>query len=484
MSASTRTIVIYGNSFAAHLTAAACATSLGQDTRIVHIAPEGDAESDLMYGSATAPNAYDFFRMVGLDEPTLVARTSASFSYGTQFRNWPGRNSAWIQTFHLPLPNPAGIPLQHFLTQRSEPLESYLVSAQAALSGAFAHPPADPKLPLSRAEYGYNISVRELSRLVAEFNTRRSIERVSEGVTEIEVREGRIESLRLESNRSLQADLFVDCSGEERRLIHATGGAFRPNRTLEAHQLVEESSEIGAPCRSLEAQPNGWKSATPLRGRREVLILHSPNGAAKTSVASSTIATATVQAGALDDAWLGNCVAVGHAAWMLEPITPAPMMLLQRDIERLLDLIPVTANCSVERREYNRRFSEDLEHASAFQQTLFCVDDVPQFPYWQDAAAQPVPDRLRRKLAQFESRGLLVRYDLEPFNAEDWTILLNGMGLKPKRYDRQVDAVDQTAIEQQLAGLKAAVSQMVSKMPPHHVYLTNLKRYLEKQKHG
>ena len=477
MTSPSRTIVVYGGGFAAHLTAAAFSRSLGRAARLVIVASDQTAESDALYGSASAPTAHNFFESIGLDEPTLMMRTHSAFSLGTRFTNWPSGSPSWIQTYHLPFPILSGVPFQHFLTERGAALEPYLISARAAAKGVFAHPPDDPRHPLSRAEYGYQFSVSELRDFLSERNATQEIELVAERLREVQVADGRISALVLESGRQIEADLFIDCSADERALVSALGASFETVRELRASSSRQEGGQLGPAYRSLTASDHGWSAITPLQGRTETLSITHPSAQQAPTAFEFTT-------GKLDQAWVGNCVAIGHAAWGVEPLTPAPMMLLQRDIERALDLIPVTNDHRVEAREYNRRFEDDIAHTNAFQRALFAVENVPEDRYWQDAVAVPIDAKLQRKLTQFKSRGILVRYDLEPFNEEDWAILLNGIGIKPERYDRQVDGVDRASITQQLEGIERAVAQMVSKMPPHHVYMTNMKRYLEKQNHG
>lgn len=407
----------------------------------------------------------------------MMQRTRSAFSLGTRFANWPTKVPSWMQTYHLPLPVLLGVPFQQFLSARDDALEPYLISAQAALKGVFAHPPQDQRHPLSRSEYGYQFSVAELRELLKEMNGQKDIEFVSSDLRDVQVQDGDIEKLVLDDGREVEADLFVDCSGDARGLIGALDVSFDARRNLAAALTTSDVPQLGPPHRSLMATDHGWSASTPLQGRVDTLSIAHPNDRSET-------AAVEFQTGKLAQAWRGNCVAIGHAAWGLEPLTPAPMILLQRDIERALDLIPVTKNCRMEAQEYNRRFEDDFVHASIFQRALFSVEDVPETEYWQAATSEPMDGKLQRKLTQFKSRGLIVRYDLEPFNEEDWAILLNGMGVKPERYDLQVDGIEEATISGQLDGLQRAIAQVISKMPPHHIYMTNMKRYLEKQRHG
>lgn len=179
-------------------------------------------------------------------------------------------------------------------------------------------------------------------------------------------------------------------------------------------------------------------------------------------------------------AWAGNCVGVGQAAGVVEPLTPAPMLLLERDIERLLALIPVTGGMAVEAAEYNRRFAEDYDHAALFQQAMFQADGLPDGPYWQTARAEAVPERLERKLTMFERRGVLVAYDLEPFHPEDWLILHMGMGRRPARYDPLADRAERAQVTPFLSNMARTIEQGVATLPPARVYRAQLEQYLRK----
>jgi tryptophan halogenase len=177
-------------------------------------------------------------------------------------------------------------------------------------------------------------------------------------------------------------------------------------------------------------------------------------------------------------AWAGNCVGIGHAAYVLEPLTPAPMMLLERDLDRLLSLIPNTGSMAVERGEYNRRYQEDTQNAALFACAMFATNGLPDTPYWRAAQGESRPDALVRKLEMFETRGLLVAYDLEPFHPEDWTILHLGMGRRPTRHDRLADRANPAQVTAFLANLERSVAQSVSTLPDCDTYRLQLEQYL------
>lgn len=478
MTPTDKTIIVCGSGLAASMTAVALANGLGGAYRVILAKTLNETRDDVFYGSVTAPIGYDFFRALGLDEPALFLSAATSFSFGTRYRNWPSLSSDWMQCHHQPLPVLAGVPLQHHLVRNSEALQPLLISAVAAQDSKFAHPPEDPAVPLSRAEYGYQFSPDEWTKLLQDRLVSSGVKVLAGPVEEIVSDGDEISGVRMSNGETVRADLYVDCSGTERLCLKQLSLDFQSVRAVSASVSHQPATQLGPPCRVIEAITSGWVAQTFLQdGVTTLRMTHSSSGEGGDDQVHCNL-------GRVQFPWLGNCVAIGHAASVIEPLTPAPMMLLQRDIERLLDLIPVSAEMSAERREFNRRFDEDVTNSDLFGNALFVSDTLPQSTYWQEAAASAQIERLQRKIAQFLSRGVLVKFDLEPFNDEDWTTLHNGMGRRPTRYDLQVERVSKAEIERQLSGMKQAVAQMVARMPPHHLYVANMKRYLERQRHA
>lgn len=478
MTQSEKSIIVCGSGLAALMTAIALANGLNEAYRVV-LAPVSDGDTqDAFYGSVTAPSGYEFCRALGLDEPTLFLGSGTSFSFGTRYKSWPSTKQDWTQAHHQPLPVLSGVPLQHHLVRNAVSLEPLLISAVAAQNNKFAHPPEDPAVPLSRAEYAYQFSAHEWSKLLQEIVDASRVEILTGFVEELRSADGEIKGLRMSSGDTLNADLYVDCSGPKRLGLDALSETFDVSRSLAFSVSEDPAVQLGPPCRVVEATPSGWVSKTFLQDHVRTLNVE---------IAPATAASDkgnVCRLGRVRSSWVGNCVAIGHAASVLEPLTPAPMILLQRDIERLLDLIPVSADMSVERREFNRRFDNDVTHATLFGNALFGVESLPETEYWKTAATGAKSPMLQRKIDQFENRGLLVKYDLEPFNDDDWTILHNGLGRCPARYDLQAERASKSEIEEQLQGMKQTIEHLVGRMPPHHLYVANMRRYLEKKQYG
>ena len=343
----------------------------------------------------------------------------------------------------------------------------------------FVHPPQQggqgSQQPLGRAEYGYQFDPQSYARLFASIVDTKRVARIEGTVADVRVADGAVQALVLQDGREIAGDLFVDATGPDAQILSAIAGPREASRRLAATLSREPAARLGPAVREVSPAKEGWTSRTPIRGATVRLAV---GNAGSPDFPGEGDASAEASIGYREQPWQGNCVAVGQAAGVIEPLTPAPVMLLQRDIERLLSLIPVRPDMHVEARQYNRRFVDDHEHAGLFTRALFETGGQAASPYWQDARADALPEKLARKIALFEERGVLVSYDLEPFHPEDWLILHFGMGRKPARYDIAADRAQKDKVLAYLSNLKREVERTVAELPPHAEYMAQLTQYL------
>jgi len=126
------------------MTAATVSKNLPAAIQITVLETTNSDSADIFYGSVTNPSAYKFFLNLGLSEADLLL----------------------LQSFQAPFPIWDGAPFAHHITDATPPLEQFLMSAQAAIKGKFAHPLADKNSPLSSTEYGYHYTARDLTNLL------------------------------------------------------------------------------------------------------------------------------------------------------------------------------------------------------------------------------------------------------------------------------------------------------------------------------
>ncbi|WP_339722357.1 tryptophan 7-halogenase [uncultured Paraglaciecola sp.] len=467
----TSQFLVFGNTFAASMTVLALSKVLPKNITIIWVKPASSCPSDLLYGGISSPDAYQFNLQYGVSEPQLILNTDTTFSFGTGFNAWGNNNLSWMQCFHLPFAATEGVELHHFMTRHKASLGDFLISAQAALKGTFAHPPTDNlQSPLSRAEYGYHFDPSQWSAIFYDKIDKHRVKVIDADITKLNHSQDSIDSVQLDDGTKLEADLYIDCSGTKSTLLASLKNDFICQRTVQISSETQSCGQTGPACRLITGTESGWQSVTPLREKNQIITLHeSSNGCQQTDSQSFAL-------GHRNRAWQGNCVGIGHAAYALEPITPAAYILLKKDIERLLELIPVNQETHIERHEYNRRFQDDLTHAELFHRAIYAE---------QRDVGYDNCDKLNRKLTQYSHRGILTNFDFEPFNEQDWAILHAGLGRIPERYDRMAEQVDYEKTQSNLDRMRAGIAHLASSMPAHHIYLEKLTMYLrDSEKHG
>ena len=478
-----RSVAVVGSGLAAELAATALGRRLAGTARVVFVRTGEAPDTDRLYGTVAGPWAKALHDRIGVAEGALLRAPATALSWGTRYEGW-GAGRPWLQCHHQPFRAVGGVDLQHVLTRLGLPLQPLLVPAVAAAAGAFAHPSPDPASPLSRAEYGYQFDPAALSAVLAEARPASVEVRRAASLDAVRTGEAGIEAVTLEGGETVEADLFVDATGPAARLASALGLRRRAERSV-AMLTSRHAPAALAPYRTLAAAPFGWTATTPLRGGVLRQTLFRPDEAAQARRAHGEDGDeARAEIGRAEAPWLRNCVAIGHAAGIADPLTSAPLLLLYRDVSRLLALVPLDREARVERREYARRFGEDTEHAGLFAGAFFAEGGLtgegpPDTAYRREARAADSP-KLARKLAQFESRGVLVPYDLEPFGPEDWLILHEGMGRRSRRHDPLADRLPEAALRRELEGQRAAIAALARRMPPAGQYLARYLDYLER----
>ncbi|MEP1446135.1 MAG: tryptophan 7-halogenase [Paraglaciecola sp.] len=463
--------LVLGNTLAASMTVLALSKTLPKNTKIIWVKPITSCPSEVLYGGITSPEAYQFNLLLGITEPQLILETDTTFSFGTHFTHWGNHNRDWMQCFHLPFAATAGVELHHFMTRHGASLGDFLISSQAALQGTFAHPPTDNlQSPLSRAEYGYHFDPAQWSGMFAKQIDMNRIDVIDADTIKINQSLNHIDYVQLKDGTKLEADLYIDCSGTSSQLLGSLENDFVQQRTVNITKETQTTSATGPACRLISGSESGWRSVTPLRAQNQIVSLF------ESSIENQQEGCQLITLGHRKEAWKGNCLGIGHAAYALEPITPAAYILLKKDIERFLELLPVNYETQIERQEYNRRYQDDITHAELFHQAIYAG---------QREVGYPDSEKLDRKLSQYLHRGIVANYDFEPFNQQDWSILHAGLGRIPKRYDRMAEQVDFEQTQKNLDRMRAGIAHLAASMPAHHLYLEKFTTYLRNsEKHG
>ncbi len=488
-----RSIAIVGGGTAGWMAAASLARFVGpMGCRIVLV--ESEEIGTIGVGEATIPPIIDFIRTLGIDENELVRRTKATFKLGIEFRDWTRPGHSYFHPFGRTGFEMEAVPFHaHWLRLRAEgkagPLEDYSLMAVAARRGKFMRPVRAPNSPLEQITYALHFDATLFARFLRGFAEERGVVRLEGKVCDVGLRasDGFIETLTLEDGRTIEADLFIDCSGFRGLLIE---------QALETgyddwRQWLPCDRAAAVPCQRTGPPPShtlvtareaGWQWRIPLQHRvgngyvycsdfvgdeqaREVLLANLEGSA----LADPLMLRFTT--GRRRKFWNRNCVALGLSAGFLEPLESTSIHLVQRGIALLLLMFPDRHFEPADSDRYNRMLAFEFERVRDFLLLHYATTERQQGDLWRHCRTIEKPPSLQEKIDLFSGYGRILREESELFPVQSWLYVMLGQNLAPRGHDPMADALDMATAQATLDELREVVRRCAEAMPLHQKFI-------------
>ncbi|MDE1923849.1 MAG: tryptophan 7-halogenase [Gammaproteobacteria bacterium] len=486
-----RRIVIVGGGSAGWMTAAALGNALQRDCRITLV--ESDEIGTVGVGEATIPPIRVFNQTLGLDENEFLRRTRGTFKLGIQFVDWARQGHRYFHPFGS-FGRPYELLQLHqywsraFRAGRAAPLDEYSMAWVAAQAGRFAPPIPDPRSVLSTYEYAYHFDATLYARFLREYAEARGVRREQGRIVDVgrNGESGFIESVRLQDGRTIEGELFVDCSGFRALLIGATLGVPYEDWThwLPCDRAVAVPSAVVKPftpyTRST-ARAAGWQWRIPLQhrvGNGYVYCsdLIDDEAAARTLLenldgpALGEPRFLSFKAGRRARFWEKNVVAIGLSNGFLEPLESTSLHLIQTGIAKLLAFFPDRGFDPLVTQEYNRVAAQEIERIRDFLILHYHLGGRADSELWRRSASMPIPESLRDKIEHFRRYGRLVAREADLFGPASWLAVHIGQFNFPVREDPLLDYRLNDGVEW-LAKLRAAMAAAANGLPTHEQYV-------------
>jgi tryptophan halogenase len=469
-------VVILGEGVAGRAAAAMLSRALPGRRYTLALVPTGTSDDSLgPFGpvEATLPSVREFHAGLGLREDDLLRESGASYALGLAFTGW----SPTTQTYFMPHGD-IGAPLDtvpfHQLVERLRAAgdavrpTDFSLAALAAQMGRFARPSDDPASVLFTYSYGLHLPRDEYARALARLAPEVRVAGSPFAAARLDDR-GDIAALLLESGEAVEGDFFLDASGPSARLIR--GALATPFESWRAWLPCDRAGELRAaaagappPYAHAEAHAAGWRRTVP-----------SPGGVGEVVVSCSDFApdagASRFEAGRTALAWNRNCLALGAAAAVIEPLQSASLHLVQSALSRLLRLFPAGPHQDVEAAEYNRQSAEELDRLRDVTILRYKLNGRRGEAFWDAARAMSIPDPLQHKLDLYRSRGRVPLLDGDLFEEAEWAAMLDSHGIRPRRHDPRADAFPLERVRSHFAAIRSAMLKAAAGLPQHGDYL-------------
>jgi tryptophan halogenase len=490
-----RRIVIVGGGTAGWMAAAALARFAGGNGRRI-VLVESDAIATVGVGEGTIPPILEFNHQLGLDEREYLRATHATYKLGIEFVNWTENGQSYFHQF-----GEIGRPLngasfhQAWLKYRDRPsvgpLAAYSMSAVAAAHHRFAHSSKNPDQPLSQLAYAFHFDASAYGQYLRGHAEKWGAERIEGRIVEVEQdgETGFVTALKLDDDRRIRGDLFIDCSGFRSLLLGDTlkVGFEDWSHWLPCDRALAVPSERSAPLlpytRST-AHPAGWQWRIPLQhrtGNGHVYCSGHMSDEEAERILLGTLDSRPIadprllrfSAGRRTKSWEKNVVAIGLSAGFLEPLESTSIHLIQHAVQKLLALFPGRGISPVERHEFNGAMVNSYEPVRDFIILHYHATRRTE-PFWDHVRTMELPDTLKHKLELFREHGRVFRYNNELFDVPSWVAVMLGQDITPDSTDPLVDSMPEAEVLRAVAELRSGYQQTALKLPLASDYIERM----------
>jgi len=490
-----RTVVVVGGGTAGWMAAATFSRYLNNGyTRTILI--ESEEIGTVGVGEATIPPITTFNAMLGIDENDFLRATQGTYKLAIEFTDWGAIGERYLHPFGRPGRDIEGVQFhQLYLRERSRrripDITAYWMSATAARHGRFQHPSQSRGSPAADILYAFHFDAGLYARFLRTYAERGGVTRIEGKIVDVALRgeDGFVESVTLEGGRTIEGDLFIDCSGFRGLLIEQAlkTGYEDWTRWLPCDRAIAVATEnVGDPdpfTRSA-ARSAGWQWRIPLQHRTgnghvyssahmsddeaERILLDNLVGPAISTPRQLSFTT-----GMRNQAWNRNVIALGLSSGFLEPLESTSIHLIQTGISRLMSLFPDRDFNPAIAAEYNRQLTSGYRRIRDFIILHYHATRRDDSDFWNQCRTMSIPDTLQHKIDLFRAGGRVFREDEELFDVPNWVGVMLGQNIVPGSYDPIADALDEEKVSGAMEQIRTVYEQTAQRLPTHAQYLAS-----------
>ncbi|MEM9838190.1 MAG: tryptophan halogenase family protein [Pseudomonadota bacterium] len=495
-----KSLLIVGGGTAGWLSAAIIAAyhrERSQDDFTIGLVEAADIPT-VGVGEGTWPTLRNTMRSIGIDEKTLFKTCFAGFKQGGKFVNWASEQDAYYHPFTVPL-GYGNIDLAPYM----DDIRSFATQSnyqQEVCEAGLAPRSLDEGEYQGICNYAYHLDAGAFADLLKKHC--RDVLGVQHHIGTVkDVKlgdDGHIQSLDLERDGepfSLEADLFIDCTGFRSLLL---GGALDvPFKSLDDILYNDSALAIRvpyaddhdpmAPYTIATGQNAGWIWDIGLTNRRGVGHVYSSQYLSEDEAAANLstyigqpldgfdVKKINFRSGYREVAWKNNCVGIGLAMGFVEPLEATAIMLVEVAARYVAEhVFGDRAVMEISAKRFNQHMDYRWQRIADFLKLHYMLTKREE-PYWKAHTDESsIPLSLKEDLMVWRNRGP-INSDFEGvaelFPAASYQYVLYGMGFRPE-YDQQAYLYNQRGQAERIKEKnRALTSQLLRDLPPHRRYI-------------
>ena len=290
---------------------------------------------------------------------------------------------------------------------------------------------------------------------------------------------GDIQQVHLRDDVSVQADLFIDCTGFAGVLI---GRTLRSRWVDWSNVLLCDKAVVAkAPRATGEFPPftvstgmnAGWAWQIPLNDNIGTGYVYSSKHIDGPSARQQLLSHAgldsdtptrelSMRVGHRTESWIGNCVSLGLASGFVEPLESTGIFLVQLALDALVDCLPSATGVTPQRSEFNDRMQHAYEEVRDFVLLHYVVSHRDDTAFWRDARNVELPESLRVAMHAYREHGdVALGDDDQVFAPVNHHFIMAGAGILPPSHSTAAvsDAVELIQILKHIYSQNVALAE-------------------------
>lgn len=482
-----RTIVIVGGGTAGWMSAAYLARRLSHLSIAITVVDSAEIGT-VGVGEATVPAIRDFLAAVELGEPDVLAATEGTIKYGIRFAGWGGEGHGFFHPFGLYGVPANGVAFHHYWLKLKAaghdlPLGDYCLATQLAERDLFLPPSSQPGSDLGVFNFALHFDATRFAHLLRRLSLANGVAHVDGRIVDVTRGEAGVRSVRLADGRTIEGDLWIDCSGFRSLLLgEAMGVPYVDWR----HWLPCDRA-IAIPCRSAgvhrpfttaTAHDAGWRWHIPLQHRVGNGIVYSSEHLSDEEAEARLCAALEGEpiaepnrlrfvTGHRAEFWAGNVVGVGLSGGFLEPLESTSIVLIQSALERFVALFPDRGCDPRLAATYNRQSVLEFERIRDFILLHYWANRRTGEPFWDAMRALGLPESLAERVDAWRAGGVFVRREWDTFQDPSWLSMYGGFGLLPDRVSPIADQLGEEELLAAFTRMREAIDRAARTAEPH-----------------
>jgi len=413
-------------------------------------------------GEGSTPQLKAFFDFLGIQESEWMPKCYATYKNGITFSGWSTKPefSSYFHSFESELDfktEPAffyncsvrrkGVNIQ------AHPDRFYL---GAQLTRMNLGPKPNDNFPFE-VSYGYHFDASLLGQFFRDKAEKLGVVHIEGKVESTHLdSDGYIKNIRLDDGTTLDAELFVDCSGFSSLLMQQALKvpfvSFGKNLFNDAAVTLQTPfSEEYNPQTISTALSNGWVWRIPLINRTGNGYVYSSSHCsadeAETelrrhlNLVDNNISARhlKMKVGRVEKHWYKNCLAVGLSQGFIEPLEATALHLVQETIQGFIDACELGEFTNVNQDKFNQRINARFEGVRDYIVTHYILNSRQDTEYWQSNRNNTnISDSLKKLLSCWASGKDLTQEILDQgidkfYTSMSWHSIFAGYGFFPDR---------------------------------------------------